>query len=321
MIVSWNNRYTAQVVTLWNREAVKDSYKELTEADFQDTFLNNPYFNKDTAFVWMEQEEVKGFACGCMGDDLPLGAEAGYITCIILDNDSRTSGNYKLLLDALEKSFTDAGKKQADILFFNPMKLIWTIPGTDGHEHNNAPGLPIDSQLYSFLLEQGYVERAKQCGMYLNLAEFSIPDDIKAKEAKAASKGYSVELYDPSKHSGIDEMAKSFDNPMWEKEIPHHAAKGDPVVIAAFEGKTVGFAGPIIRQHNGRAFFCGIGVNAEHEGHGLGSILFFKMCEAFQTIHTDYISLFTGSTNPAIRIYEKAGFRTVKQFGVLRREF
>lgn len=64
-----------------------------------------------------------------------------------------------------------------------------------------------------------------------------------------------------------------------------------------------------------------IGVHPEHEGHGLGTILFFKLCEAFKAIGTDYMSLYTGSTNPAIRIYEKAGFRTVKRFSIMRREF
>jgi ribosomal protein S18 acetylase RimI-like enzyme len=31
--------------------------------------------------------------------------------------------------------------------------------------------------------------------------------------------------------------------------------------------------------------------------------------------------LYTGRSNPAIHIYEKAGFKTVKEFAVMRREF
>jgi ribosomal protein S18 acetylase RimI-like enzyme len=130
-----------------------------------------------------------------------------------------------------------------------------------------------------------------------------------------------VELFDSDKHSGVEEMLAVFDNPLWEREIGRCTANRVPVVIAAYEGKTVGFAGPVIRQDNGRGFFAGIGVHPEHEGHGLGSILFFKLCEAFQNIQTEYMSLYTGSSNPAIRIYEKAGFRTVKQFAVMRKEF
>ncbi|MNY32026.1 Mycothiol acetyltransferase [compost metagenome] len=128
-------------------------------------------------------------------------------------------------------------------------------------------------------------------------------------------------MFDPGKHSGVEAMLDGFGNPLWQKEIGGATAQGVPVVVAAYQGKTVGFAGPVIRQANGRGYFAGIGVLPEHEGHGLGSLLFYKLCEAFKTIGTDYMSLYTGISNPAIRIYERAGFQTVKQFAVMRREF
>jgi ribosomal protein S18 acetylase RimI-like enzyme len=321
MIVSWDNQYAHAVIALWNEEAVKEGYKELTEKSFADIFLSNRYFDRENTFVLLESDQVKGFACGCTGDDLPLGDVAGYITCIVLSSNSKTNENYRMMLDALERRFQQLGKKQADLLFFNPMLLPWYIPGTPKYEHNNAPGVPVNSMFYEFLLSQGYMERAQECAMYLHLAAFTIPEDIKAKGEKAAADGYKVELFDPDKHDGVDEMLSGFDNPLWQREIGQCTADGVPVVIAAHQGKVVGFAGPVIRQENGRGYFSGIGVCRDHEGHGLGSILFFKLCEAFQSIGTDYMSLYTGSSNPAIRIYEKAGFKTVKQFAVMRREF
>ncbi|MBD0382678.1 GNAT family N-acetyltransferase [Paenibacillus sedimenti] len=320
MIVTWDDQYTHAVIALWNEEAVKEGYKELIEKSFKDIFWSNPYFDKENTFILLVDDQVKGFACGCTGDDLPLGNVAGYITCIVLSDGWKTDANYKLMLDALEHRFRHLGKKQADVLFFNPMMLPWYIPGTPKHEHNNAPGVPIDSRLYEFLLSQGYVERAKECAMHLNLEGFNIPDDIRAKEDRAAAEGYKVELFDPSLHHGVDEMLHALNNPLWQREIGRSTSDSVPVVIAAHQGKAVGFAGPVIRQENGRGYFAGIGVHPDHEGHGLGSILFFKLCEAFRDIQTEYMSLYTGSTNPAIRIYEKAGFKTVKQFSVMRRE-
>jgi len=319
MIVTWDSKYIHDVIALWNKEAVIDGYKEHTEASFTDLFLSNPYFDKETAFILLESDQVKGFACGCTGDDIPLGKVAGYITCIVLSSELHTNENYKLMLDALENRFRILGKTQADMLFFNPMLVPWYIPDTPKHEHNNAPGVPVNSFLYSFLLNEGYIEREIEVAMYLNLSNFSIPDDIKAKEAKAALQGYSAELFDSERHSGIEEMLNGFDNPLWKTQIPQYVSNNVPIVIAALEGKIVGFAGPVIRQDNGRAFFAGIGVHPDYEGHGLGSILFFKLCEAFQNIQTEYMSLFTGHKNPAIRIYEKAGFKKVKQFAVMRR--
>ncbi|MGW9124544.1 GNAT family N-acetyltransferase [Paenibacillus chitinolyticus] len=320
MIESWNPSYSDAVIRLWNTEAVKDGYKELTGRSFNEMFLSSPYFDKDNTFVMREEDgTITGFACGCTGSDLPLGAVAGYITCIVLSEDRQTDANYRLLLEALEGRFRQLGKKQADVLFFNPMMLPWYIPDTPGHEHNNAPGVPADSRLYGFLLGEEYIERARECAMYLNLSEFSIPDEIRVKEERTAAEGYAVELFDPARHEGIEAMLQGFDNPLWQQEIAAGTANGVPVVIAAHRGQAVGFAGPVIRQESGRGYFAGIGVHPDHEGHGLGSLLFFKLCEAFKGIGTEYMSLYTGSANPAIRIYEKAGFKTVKQFAVMRK--
>lgn len=83
------------------------------------------------------------------------------------------------------------------------MMLPWYIPDTPRHEHNNAPGVPTGSRLHSFLLGEGYAERAQECAMYLNLGQFSMPDEIRAKERKAAEEGYRVELFDGAKHEGV----------------------------------------------------------------------------------------------------------------------
>ncbi|CAN7732726.1 GNAT family N-acetyltransferase [Paenibacillus sp. LjRoot153] len=321
MLVTWDDSYRYAVIALWNDAAVKDGYKELTEQSFDGIFAGNPYWDKESTFLLLANEEVIGFACGCTGDDLPLGDVAGYITCIVLASGFETDANYLMLLTALEKRFKQLDKKQADILFFNPMLLPWYIPETPKHEHNNAPGVPVESKLYAFLLKSGYIERAKQCAMYLHLSEFTMPDEISVKEAKASAQGYTIERFDPGKHAGVDDMLYGFGNPLWQKEIGASTANGVPVVIAAYQGRTIGFAGPVIRQANGRGYFAGIGVLPDHEGHGLGSILFYKLCEAFREIGTDYMSLYTGMSNPAIRIYERAGFQTVKIFAVMRREF
>lgn len=320
MIKTWNSEYTQAIIDLWNEEAVKEGYKELTEQSFNHIFLSSPYFDPKNTFVWLDAGRVKGFACGCTGNDLPLGSTAGYITCIVLSDDVRTNDHYKQLLDAVENRFKQLSKRQSEVLFFNPMMLPWYIPDTPQHEHNNAPGVPVDSSLYAFLVSHGYIERARECAMYLNLDEFIFPEQSKSKEKKAAEQGYIVELFDPAKYHGVDEMLLGFDNPLWQKEIAKSTSDGVSVVIAAHHGKVVGFAGPVIRQDNGRGYFSGIGVHPDHEGHGLGSILFYKLCEAFKNIGTEYMSLYTGSTNPAIRIYERAGFQTVKQFSVMRRE-
>ncbi|MBO7744643.1 GNAT family N-acetyltransferase [Paenibacillus sp. MWE-103] len=321
-IASFEHRFADGIVQLWNAEAVKEDYKELDAASFDRIFASDPHFDPAAAFVLLgEDEEVAGFACGAAGGDLPLGDAAGYLTCIVLSGAYRNDDAYTVLLDAVESRFRALGKRQADVLFFNPMMLPWYVPGTPKHEHNNAPGVPVGSPLHDYLLRHGYAERTQECAMYLNLAEFAWTADMAAKEAQAAEAGYAVELFDPRRHTGLEAMLDGFDNPLWRREIARCAADGVPVVAAARDGIAAGFAGPVVRQANGRGYFAGIGVHPDHEGHGLGSLLFFRLCEAFKAIGTEYMSLYTGIKNPAIRIYEKAGFKRVKHFAIMRKEF
>ncbi len=318
------NKYQPQdmegVIRLWNRAAVKLGYKEMNPASFSAIITGNPYFSTEYAFVLREKEEVAGFACGCVGDDLPLGKTGGYITCVLLEEQYENTENYGSLLDLLEKAFVKAGRIHSEILFFNPMMLPWYIKGTKQHEHNNAPGIFKSSRLYQELLQKGYAERATEWAMYINLEEFTIPEKILQKEIKAADEGYEAVLFHKDRHHELVSMLQKLDNPLWEKEIFEASEEGKPFLVAARSGKAVGFAGPIRRQESGRGYFTGIGVNKEHEGHGLGTILFYKLCEEEKKAGADYMSLYTGATNPAAKIYLQAGFKIVEEFAVMRKE-
>jgi len=320
MIRTWEDRYTDDVIALWNTYATRDGYQEMNAERFEASFTKNRYFDPGTAWVWLEEGVVTAFACGCTGDDLPLGDVAGYLTCIVTADDEGAPDRYARLLAAMEARFRSLGKRQVEALFFNPMQLPWYVPGTDRHEHNNAPGVPVGSALHDALLRHGYAERAIQCAMYLRLGSFAVPEAIVAKERKAAESGYEIGLFDRRQHRDPQALLAALGNPLWQQEIAAAAASGTPVVIASLHGEPVGFAGPVVREPSGRGRFAGIGVHPEHEGHGLGSSLFFRLCEAFQAIGADYMSLYTGSNNPALRIYERAGFRTVKTFATMRKE-
>ncbi|WEK56269.1 MAG: GNAT family N-acetyltransferase [Candidatus Cohnella colombiensis] len=309
------------VVALWNREATKYDYKSFTEREFQDTFIDHPYFDAQCIWLGCDEQGIVGFAAGCSGLDLPLGDVAGYITSVILDADVASPELYDAFLVNIENRFKELGKKQAEVLFFNPVKLKWCIPSAPQYEHNNAPGISKDQPLYDALIARGYVDRATQCGMYLKLGSFIVPEDIISKETQASRNGYDVRPYTPEMHNGLEATLAALQNPQWQKDVATYVKNGAPLVVAVYGKEVVGFAGPIISEPDGRAFFCGIGVHPDHEGHGLGSVLFFRMVEAFQRVGCQYISLFTGSNNPALRIYEKAGFAVEKQFSILRREF
>lgn len=319
MIDTFKEQDLEGVINLWNNAAVKIGYKEMNTASFEETFRNNPYFKNEHTFVMHENDKVVGFACGCVDDKLPLGATSGYLTCVILEEEYETAINYKELIAAMEGTFLRAGKTQSEVLFFNPIMLPWYIKGTDHHEHNNAPGVFKNSRLYQELLELGYFERACEHAMYINLEHFQIPQAIVEKEEKALLNGYEVSLFQKDRHHSVNDMLQKLDNPLWEKEINQCTQEGTPVLVAAMQGQVVGFAGPMIKQKSGRGYFTGIGVVKEHEGHGLGTILFYKLCQEEKKVGAQYMSLYTGADNPAGKIYRQAGFETVQEFAVMRK--
>lgn len=311
-----------EIIDLWNEVACEDGYKQMTQESFDKIIKNNKGFRHDLCWVLSIGDTVQGFLCGCTDDTLPFGQDAAYLTCLFIRKPYNTAGNYLDMLERFENTIRKYYlKKRIDVLFFNSMQIPWIIPGTDGHEHNNAPGVVIGSELHKALLDFDYLQRNVECGMYLNLKNFQIPDSIKAKEEELAGKGYHISLFEKNKQKHILKMAKTFNNPLWEKEVPGYSRKGTPILIADKEGEAIGFAGPAIKEASGRGYFSGIGVEDEFGGMGIGTVLFYKLCELMKQETVEYMSLFTGKFNPAKKIYEEIGFQTAKEFAIMRKEF
>lgn len=302
---------------LWQAQAPAQGYAPLDRKGFERLVLNNPHFSPRYAFVLEQGGEIQGFVCGAASSELPAGTERGYFSCLLPGPGGEQAAG--LLLGALENAFAAAGRKSCDVLFFNPIRLPWTIPGTPGYTHNNAPGVWVESPLYGWMLARGYAERTRECALYLPLGSFALPEKQRQRQQALAQAGYEVAFYDPARHTGLGGMLAALGNPEWQAEIGQCAAQGQPFLVAARQGQAVGFAGPVRPEPGGRGYFTGIGVVPAHEGRGLGTLLFYRLCLAQQQAGARYMSLFTGEENPARRIYEGAGFAPVRSFAILRK--
>lgn len=307
------------LAALWNTAGTAQGYAPQTPEALAPLLAEHPCFSPDHAFALEEDGAVKGFACGCVGDDLAQGDKRGYFTCLLLDKAFESKKNAAALLSALEDSFRQAGKIQAAMTFFNPMRLPWVIPGTDGHQHNDCPGVAEDLPLHGWMTELGWQVRAKECAMYLDLARFEMPDWVEEKSGRLAAEGYGVDWYQSGKHRGLAEMVHSLGNPIWDAEVPEAAEKIN-MLVALHGDEAVGFTGPVYPESTGRGYFAGIAVAAGHEGHGLGTLLFYRLCQAEKEAGSRYMSLFTGSDNHAQKIYLGAGFQVRRIFSVVTKE-
>lgn len=320
MIRTYSPRDGAALLALWNTVGVSMGYAPLDKAELDTLFLKHPDFSPEYTFLLEGNGEVLGFVNGCTGDHIPRGDERGYVTCLLLKPPADTRENALLLLSALEDAFRKAGRQYGAVTFFNPIRLPWVIPGTDGHQHNNAPGVATDLPLNGWMQGFGYREATRECAMYRPLEDFSMPQAVLDKAQAMANEGYTVDIYDPERHKKLEEMVAALENPMWSQEIPEAGQKGLHLLVGLSGNTCAGFTGPVYPEKTGRGYFAGIGVAPQYQHHGLGKLLFYRLLQAEQEAGAQYMSLFTGETNPARFIYQEAGFRVVRTFSVLLKE-
>ena len=310
----------AALLGLWNTAGAAMGYAPLTESKFDALLLKHRDFSPAYTFLLEENGEILGFINGCTGDHIPRGDVRGYVSCLILKEGADTEENTLALLNALEDAFRRAGRIHSAVTFFNPIRLPWIIPGTDGHQHNNAPGVATDLPLHSRMMAHGYREATKECAMYLDLSDFEMPARVEEKAEAMAAKGYTVARYDASIHTGLNEMVEALNNPMWSAEIPAAGENGMDLLVGLKDNVCAGFTGPVYPEDTGRGYFAGIGVAPQYEKNGLGTLLFYRLLQREKEVGSKYMSLFTGVDNHAKQIYLGAGFRIVRTFGVMLKE-
>lgn len=305
---------------IWNTAGVRAGFAPLDADDFDKLMLLHPDFSPEFTFVLEEAGEILGFCNGCTGDHIPRGTERGYVSCVLLAEAADNEENTAALLDALENTFRKAGRIHAAVTCFNPIRLPWVIPGTDGHQHNNAPGIAVDIPLYNRMLARGYREGSRERAMYLDLSGYKTPDWIEEKATGMAAHGRTVERYDPDRHTGLEEMVEALGNPMWSAEIPQAGRSGMDLLVALQGNVCAGFTGPVYPEKTGRGYFAGIGVAPQYEKRGFGTLLFYRLLDREKETGAQYMSLFTGEHNHAGQIYIGAGFRVVRRFAVMLKE-
>lgn len=309
MLRTYQAKDEKALLKLWNRLGIQMGYAPMDTQTLHRLILDHPDFSPGMAFLLTEGEQLRGFCLGC------VQGKRGHVACVL----AQTGADTGALLTALEGGFREAGCSESTVSFWCPIRLPWLIPGTEGHQHNNVPGAALDWEIYKDLLALGYQSASREVAMHLNLQDFQIPRRVLEKQARMEAEGYTVAKYDGTIHQGLEEMLSELKNPLWQQEIPTAAREGKYLLVGLKGTQVAGFAGPIYPEESGRGYFSGIGVAPEFEGHGLGSLLFYRLCQGEKEAGAAYMSLFTGEENPARKIYEGAGFTPCRNFDVMRK--
>lgn len=335
-----------EVVALWNACVLRQDlpYKAIGKDYFCQKFLADPNHDPRFAFVAMAQSQLIGFVHGvCKSIFLQKETHEntpGFVTVLFVDQAHRGNGVGSALLAALLEGFRAAGKSFAMCANSNPINIDWLIPGTQGHDHNNAPGVDMEGAGYPFFLRHGFVETHREVAMYLDLQHYQWPESATQAKQRLASEGIWTGIYDASLGYDFDGMCDRIPSEYWRSAIrteveawqagkpctdtrflPNGVVpKGPrPMLVATHERKIVGFTGPVDKQQSGRGFFTGICTDPLYEKRGIATVLFNLLMQSFVEIGASFSTLFTGDAHHAQRLYERTGFRVVKRFALMKK--
>lgn len=316
-----------RVLQVWNDsvEAGEVVYSPMTEKNFQQKFLSDPNFDPGFALVAEKDDRVIGFIIGIINKVfLPKETNEntpGYITSLFVEKESRGQGIGTALLDALTAKCKAIGKSKMACSGHNPIKLDWIVPGTDGHDHNNAPGMDEDCMGHDFLLCKGYQDTYREVAMYLDLKDYKTPGIFTQKRAELKVQGIYTGRYDVSLGYDFDGMCDRVGSEYWRKVLQDETSSPNPrpILVATHEKAIIGFTGPVDKQPSGRGWFTGICTDPLYERRGIAFVLFNLLLQEFVAEGAVFSTLFTGDGNHAKKLYLRLGYSIVRRYVVMEK--
>ena len=314
-------------------------YKPVTEDDF-----NNRFFGECRwGFGAFENGALIGFAHASAKTSFLNKENAAntplYLTLVMVHPDHRLKGVGTALIDRIKALRAELGKPSVTVTDMNPVRLTWLIPGANGHDHNNAPGVDEDGMGYPFLLKQGFEARMHEVAMYVNLATYEWNPEMDAIMEFLKAEGIYVGVWQVGMGEEFDGMCDRVGSEYWRNVLRQEIAAWKenrpnsdpdlwvdgiaptgprPILVAMKDEHIIGFTGPVGCQQSGRGWFTGICVDPNYGGKGIGSVLFNMLMREFIGVGAQFSSLFTGTTNHAQKIYRRAGFAPHARWAVMR---
>jgi len=314
-------------------------YKPVSEDDFNTRFFGEcrwgfGAFENGALIGFVHAAAKTSFLNKENASNTPL-----YLTMILVDPDHRRMGVGTALIDRIKALRAELGKPSVMVTDMNPVRLTWLIPGANGHDHNNAPGVDEDGMGYPFLLSQGFAAPMHEVAMYVDLSKYEWNPELDAQLEALRDEGIYIGRWQAGMGEEFDGMCDRVGSEYWRNVLKQEIAAWHenrpnsdpdlwvdgikpegprPILVAMKDEHIIGFTGPVGRQQSGRGWFTGICVDPTYGGRGIGSILFNLLMHEFIKVGAGFSSLFTGTTNHAQKIYRRAGFAPHARWAVMK---
>lgn len=306
------------VANLFNEEVASEKfYKPLDAEIFKWKFLGLKNFDLNGVILAFVQNELVGYVICTIRRE-----NEGVINAFLVKHDYRNQGIGKKLLE--EAEFFYKMKKITDILVYGylPIGYPWWIPNTKRHYHPCAPGVPVGSDLYEFLLHEKYEIKTYNDAFHLDLKKYQISPEIAQIVEKNRKDGFDIEFYDKYRHRHLEEFCDEINHPSFKKVIMDNLKlpKPYPFMIVSHNNEVKGWTGALYSEASGRGHIDGIQLHDDTKGRGLGKALFCIYCNELKKIRAKYMTFYTGRDNFARNIYSGAGFEIVQSFAILEKK-
>ncbi len=312
------------VTNLWNETVkVRDFYYQFSVEELTERLFDNKSFDEEGAFVALEDNQIVGFAVGFIRvEDRPDPEKPGYFNTIVVHPKYQRRYIGTKLFEHVVEYFKKNNRKAIRSVYLAPVNYPWYVPESNHHNHPGAPAIPINSPEYFFLIRHGFDIQGQIDAFHLPLKKFEMPEKVLKIIEDNKKQGRTVEVYDASKHQGIEDFCEAIQNPGFARSIRYNLnrEKPYPFLVVNDNGKVAGWTGPMYTESTGRGHLDGIAVDSRVRGGGLGKMLFCTLCDYSKKQGSDFMTFFTGLENPARRIYLFAGFRVAQSFAIMRKE-
>lgn len=296
------------LIRLWNASMTHDP---LNAAMLRTRVLLDPNFRPDGLLMAEEDGDLVGFVLG-LTRQVPLflqGTEPtrGWITAFGVHPDRRRQGIGRQLFTKSLENFAAAGRKQVEIAPYTPN---YFIPGVDMDAY--APAV-------TFLECQGWQTVSTPISMRAELTGFQVPPEIVALGQQLASVGIEIRPVSAADLPALMPFIAETFGWDWVRFAQEYLSTifgpgaDDICFLVAVQGeRIVGYC----QQRRER--FGPFGVDPALRSQGIGRVLLFR-CLAEMLAKGFHCAWFLWTGSDAARLYERAGFHTVRRFTVMRR--
>ncbi len=303
-----------------------DFFLVMDNEQFNNHFFKSSAFQPNGTFVAEDGNKVIGFAsCSLRAMDEGKEKASCFLHTMIVKKEYRLQGIGSKLLKMCEDYAKVNHRTSMRFVFVCGVNWPWYIPNTDHHMHPGMPCVRINSPFYLFLYHHRYFVNSIHEGFHLPLAQYEMPKAVQEKIEENKKLGLTVEIYDPKKHTGINEFCDEIEadgNPGFANSIRYNLnrEKPYPFLVALHDNKVCGWTGAMYVEPTGRGHLDGITVSPKERKHGLGKMLFCNLCNELKKMGASYMTFFTGLDNPARFMYIGAGFYVAQSFADMKKE-